>query len=186
MYVCVCVCVCVHILSNGYLSIIVLTAAPRDAPTNFQSEILTSEEPYRYTFTWGLSYSGPSIHSGFVIHCYPNASSPNITMISVSHAVFSDREGRDFSATVAMPGSCSSPVLIYFCSIAAFNERGEGPSSETVTVYLPCVAESESVSMWCKNYITALLLSNLTAHECHVRIFENAHARMGTHTRKYS
>ncbi len=56
---------------------------------------------------------------------------------------------QSYYGALALPGSCSSDDLVFLCNVAAFNEKGEGPSSESVPIRLQCVEDGESTVILC-------------------------------------
>ena len=48
-----------------------------------------------------------------------------------------------YRADVFLPVNCDAMIHYYMCSVAAFNEKGEGPMSRQLKTYLPCDFTSE-------------------------------------------
>ena len=122
--------------------ILIPHTAPGYAPTNFQVEIISYEEPYTYSFTWKLppSSSQSLIHTGFILQCYPNTSR-DTDNLNTSHAVFIASAQSEYSTIFPLPGSCAMEINMFACNVVAFNERGKGPQSEEIEIRLPCVID---------------------------------------------
>ena len=138
-------------------------------PVDFQSGIASFEEPYRYSFSWKLPESAEfeePTHTGFVINCRVNTSSSDGNLI-VSHVLFTDEVEDEYFDTVVVPGSCSSGAVIFTCTVAAFNEKGEGLQSEPITMGLPCNGDGKN---WTKALEVCLLL-NYKSTCTHIHVY---------------
>ena len=128
---------------------------PTTAPTNLLSTIITYTKPYLFRFSWEMNQptaiSRSMVHSGFNLYCSADQVVQPGTFVTagqniVTHSVFSSAVEESYSADIFMPTNCDSQIRYYLCSVAAFNEQGEGPQSENFTTYLPCDFKSNCVN----------------------------------------
>lgn len=81
------------------------------------------------------------VHTGFVIYCGTNDTAAGFTASGrdiVTQYIFNKTRHNQYMADVFMPANCDVQIHFYLCTVAAFNEKGEGPRSLPVTTYLPC------------------------------------------------